>query len=224
MLRDAAPRTASAIRAALLQRRRRRPARPHRASRRRAPRISSRSPARPRSASGPFMQVYGTDYPTPDGTGIRDYIHVSDLVAAHRLALARLRAGGGNLVANCGYGHGCSVLEVIDSVRRVHGSGLRGAHGAAPAGRRRRRDRQFRRWRAASSTGSRTTTISTRSSPTRSPGRSCSAARTSSGGRRKAEALPQRPDQGREAGALVLPGSRHGAAAARIAPCAMKRG
>ena len=69
----------------------------------------------------PFMQVYGTDYPTPDGTGIRDYIHVSDLVAAHRLALARLRAGGGNLVANCGYGHGYSVLELIDSVRRVHG-------------------------------------------------------------------------------------------------------
>ena len=67
----------------------------------------------------PFMQVYGTDYPTADGTGIRDFIHVSDLVAAHRLALARLRAGGDNLVANCGYGHGYSVLELIDSVRRV---------------------------------------------------------------------------------------------------------
>ncbi|HMM63656.1 MAG TPA: UDP-glucose 4-epimerase GalE, partial [Mesorhizobium sp.] len=52
------------------------------------------------------MQVYGADYPTPDGTCVRDYIHVSDLVAAHRLALRRLRAGGGNLVANCGYGHG----------------------------------------------------------------------------------------------------------------------
>ena len=70
----------------------------------------------------PFMEVYGTDYPTPDGTGIRDYIHVTDLVAAHRLALARLRAGGGNLVANCGYGHGSSVLELIDSVKRVHGA------------------------------------------------------------------------------------------------------
>ena len=69
----------------------------------------------------PFMQVYGTDYATPDGTCIRDYIHVSDLVAAHRLALERLRAGGGSFVANCGYGHGYSVLEVIDSVRRVHG-------------------------------------------------------------------------------------------------------
>jgi UDP-glucose 4-epimerase len=65
------------------------------------------------------MQVYGTDYPTTDGTGIRDFIHVSDLVAAHRLALSRLRGGGDNLVANCGYGHGYSVLELIDSVRRV---------------------------------------------------------------------------------------------------------
>ncbi|MCV3240696.1 UDP-glucose 4-epimerase GalE [Mesorhizobium sp. ZC-5] len=70
----------------------------------------------------PWMQVYGTDYPTPDGTCIRDYIHVSDLVAAHRLALARLRAGGDSLTANCGYSHGYSVLEVIDSVRRVHGA------------------------------------------------------------------------------------------------------
>ena len=69
----------------------------------------------------PFMQVFGSDYDTPDGTCIRDYIHVSDLAAAHRLALVRLRQGGGNLVANCGYGHGYSVLEVIDSVRRMHG-------------------------------------------------------------------------------------------------------
>ncbi|WP_274630104.1 UDP-glucose 4-epimerase GalE [Arvimicrobium flavum] len=70
------------------------------------------------------MQVYGTDYPTPDGTCVRDYIHVSDLVAAHRLALQRLREGGGSLVANCGYSHGYSVLDVIESVRRVHGSDL----------------------------------------------------------------------------------------------------
>ncbi|MBN9251916.1 MAG: UDP-glucose 4-epimerase GalE [Mesorhizobium sp. 61-13] len=69
----------------------------------------------------PFMQVFGTDYATPDGTCIRDYIHVSDLVAAHRLALQRLRIGGENLVANCGYGHGYSVLQVIESVRRVFG-------------------------------------------------------------------------------------------------------
>ncbi|TJV38622.1 MAG: UDP-glucose 4-epimerase GalE [Mesorhizobium sp.] len=69
----------------------------------------------------PFMQVFGTDYPTPDGTCMRDYIHVSDLAAAHRLALQRLRAGGKSLVANCGYSHGYSVLEVIDSVRRAFG-------------------------------------------------------------------------------------------------------
>jgi UDP-glucose 4-epimerase len=67
------------------------------------------------------MRVFGSDYPTPDGTCLRDYIHVSDLVAAHRLALQRLRAGGDSLLANCGYGHGYSVLEVIDAVRRVHG-------------------------------------------------------------------------------------------------------
>jgi UDP-glucose 4-epimerase len=70
------------------------------------------------------LQVFGTDYPTPDGTCVRDYIHVSDLAAAHRLALERLRDGGGSLIANCGYGHGYSVLEVVDSVRRVHGGEL----------------------------------------------------------------------------------------------------
>ena len=70
----------------------------------------------------PCMQVFGTDYDTRDGTCIRDYIHVSDLVRAHHLALQRLRAGGASLVANCGYGRGFSVLEVIDSVKRVHGA------------------------------------------------------------------------------------------------------
>ena len=65
--------------------------------------------------------VYGTDYPTPDGTCIRDYIHVTDLVDAHGAALAHLRAGGGNLIANCGYGRGYSVLEVIDTVKAVSG-------------------------------------------------------------------------------------------------------
>ena len=69
----------------------------------------------------PFMQVFGTDYETPDGTCVRDYIHVSDLVAAHRLALQRLRAGGDSMVANCGYSHGYSVLEVIEAVRRAFG-------------------------------------------------------------------------------------------------------
>ena len=68
-----------------------------------------------------FMEVFGTDYPTPDGTCVRDYIHVSDLAEAHYLALQRFRAGGGSIVANCGYGRGYSVLEVIDAVKRVVG-------------------------------------------------------------------------------------------------------
>lgn len=67
------------------------------------------------------LKVFGTDYPTPDGTCVRDYIHVSDLADAHLLALRRLRNGGGNLVANCGYNHGYSVLEVLDAVKRVSG-------------------------------------------------------------------------------------------------------
>lgn len=72
----------------------------------------------------PFMQIFGNDYPTPDGTCVRDYIHVSDLAAAHRLALQRLRVGGRSLVANCGYGHGYSVLEVMDAVKRVYGGAI----------------------------------------------------------------------------------------------------
>jgi UDP-glucose 4-epimerase len=80
------------------------------------------------------MQVYGTDYPTPDGTCVRDYIHVSDLVAAHHLALQRLRDGGDSLVANCGYSHGYSVLEVIDSVRRVYGAEFEVTVGGRRAG------------------------------------------------------------------------------------------
>lgn len=70
----------------------------------------------------PYMEIYGHDFPTPDGTCVRDYIHVSDLVAAHRLALDRLRTGASNLTANCGYGRGYSVREVIESVERVHGA------------------------------------------------------------------------------------------------------
>ncbi len=65
------------------------------------------------------MDVYGTDYPTPDGTCVRDYIQVSDLIEAHLLALAHLRRGGESLVLNCGYGHGHSVREVIDVVKDV---------------------------------------------------------------------------------------------------------
>ena len=73
----------------------------------------------------PKVEVFGTDYPTPDGTGIRDYIHVSDLARAHSDALRHLRAGGASLTLNCGYGHGFSVLEVIDAVKRVSGADFR---------------------------------------------------------------------------------------------------
>jgi UDP-glucose 4-epimerase len=66
------------------------------------------------------VDVFGTDYPTPDGTCIRDYVHVSDLAHAHVLALERLIAEPGrNLVMNCGYGKGLSVLEVLDAVDRI---------------------------------------------------------------------------------------------------------
>jgi UDP-glucose 4-epimerase len=67
------------------------------------------------------IDVFGTDYPTPDGTGVRDYIHVSDLAAAHSAALAYLRGGGESATFNCGYGRGASVMEVIASVKRVSG-------------------------------------------------------------------------------------------------------
>jgi len=69
----------------------------------------------------PRMQVFGTDYPTPDGTCVRDYIHVADLVRAHGDALRYLRGGGASTTLNCGYGRGFSVLEVIDTVKRVSG-------------------------------------------------------------------------------------------------------
>ena len=73
----------------------------------------------------PKMEVYGTDYPTPDGTCIRDYIHVTDLIGAHCDALAYLRGGGGSVTLNCGYGSGFSVLEVIETVRKVAGVDFR---------------------------------------------------------------------------------------------------
>jgi hypothetical protein len=70
----------------------------------------------------PYLEVFGTDYPTPDGTCVRDYIHVSDLTRAHLAALEHLRAGGESQVLNCGYGTGFSGLEVIAAVKRVSGS------------------------------------------------------------------------------------------------------
>jgi len=65
------------------------------------------------------IDIFGTDYPTQDGTCVRDYIHVSDLARAHSAALAYLRRGGASATFNCGYGHGSSVFEVIESVRRT---------------------------------------------------------------------------------------------------------
>jgi len=70
------------------------------------------------------IQLYGSDYPTPDGTCIRDYIHVSDLIGAHMAALAHLQAGGKSMLANCGYGHGASVRDVLDVVATVAGKEL----------------------------------------------------------------------------------------------------
>ena len=70
------------------------------------------------------VSIFGTDYPTPDGTGVRDYIHVDDLADAHIRALEYLRAGGDSATLNCGYGHGYSVREVLDTVSRVNGSPL----------------------------------------------------------------------------------------------------
>jgi len=72
----------------------------------------------------PGIVVYGTDYDTPDGTGVRDYIHVDDLALAHLDALDYLRADGASTVVNVGYGHGFSVREVLASVERVAGMKL----------------------------------------------------------------------------------------------------
>ena len=71
------------------------------------------------------IHIFGTDYPTPDGTGVRDFIHVEDLAAAHVLALEYLRNGGDSTTLNCGYGHGYSVREMIAAVERANGAPLR---------------------------------------------------------------------------------------------------
>ena len=70
------------------------------------------------------LTIFGTDYDTPDGTGVRDYIHVEDLAGAHLDALQWLRSGGASQVLNCGYGHGYSVREVIQAVERITGESL----------------------------------------------------------------------------------------------------
>ena len=80
------------------------------------------------------IEVYGTDYPTPDGSCIRDFIHVSDLAQAHRAALSYLRDGGASATLNCGYGRGYSVLETIAAVRRVAGRNFAVQHAARRPG------------------------------------------------------------------------------------------
>jgi len=72
----------------------------------------------------PHLDIFGTDYPTVDGTGVRDYIHVADLAAAHLLALDALRAGAPSATYNCGYGRGLSVRDVVSGVERVIGRNL----------------------------------------------------------------------------------------------------
>jgi len=67
------------------------------------------------------LQIFGTDYPTPDGTCIRDYVHVDDLSAAHVLAFNYLAEGGASEIVNCGYGHGFSVREVVEAAKHVTG-------------------------------------------------------------------------------------------------------
>jgi UDP-glucose 4-epimerase len=73
----------------------------------------------------PGVRIFGSDYPTPDGTGVRDYIHVEDLADAHLRAVDYLRGGGDSTTLNCGYGHGYSVREVLRMVEQVHGRPLR---------------------------------------------------------------------------------------------------
>jgi UDP-glucose 4-epimerase len=80
------------------------------------------------------LSIFGTDYPTPDGTGIRDYIHVEDLASAHISALNYLRQGGESTTLNCGYGHGYSVREVVDAVNRVHGQPIKAVEQPRRAG------------------------------------------------------------------------------------------
>ena len=88
--------------------------------------LQTRTPA---LGKRPGVEIFGTDYPTLDGTGVRDFIHVSDLARAHLAALAYLREGGKSLIANCGYGHGFSVLRVLEAVERVGGTKLNVSNG-----------------------------------------------------------------------------------------------
>ena len=89
------------------------------------------------------MEVFGTDYNTPDGTCLRDYIHVSDLIAAHMDALTYLRKGGESGIFNCGYGRGYSVLDVIKAVEKANGGPINHVLGPRRPG----DIRSHRRWR-----------------------------------------------------------------------------
>jgi UDP-glucose 4-epimerase len=80
------------------------------------------------------MDIFGTDYPTPDGTCVRDYIHVTDLIEAHKLLLEHLRGGGDSTTLNCAYGQGYSVRQVIDTVKSVSGVDFRVDEGPRRAG------------------------------------------------------------------------------------------
>jgi UDP-glucose 4-epimerase len=80
------------------------------------------------------VYIFGTDYPTPDGTGLRDYIHVEDLARAHLDALTYLRNGGISTTLNCGYGHGYSVRDVLAAVAKAHGEPLTTEEGPRRAG------------------------------------------------------------------------------------------
>ena len=82
----------------------------------------------------PKMDIFGTDYPTPDGTCIRDYIHVTDLIEAHKLLLDHLRGGGESTTLNCAYGQGYSVRQVVDTVKSVSGVDFRVDEGPRRAG------------------------------------------------------------------------------------------
>ena len=113
------------------------------------------------------MQVFGTDYPTPDGTCLRDYIHVTDLTRAHLAALRYLRAGGESDIFNCGYGRGFSVLEVIDAVKRAAGRDFEVRHERTTAGRSRQGRGRVRAYPQGPGDGCPSTTRSTPSCATR---------------------------------------------------------
>jgi len=82
----------------------------------------------------PELNIFGTDYPTPDGTGVRDFVHVEDLIAAHLLALEALRADAAPAIYNCGYGQGFSVRQVVGAIERLTGTPLPVREAARRAG------------------------------------------------------------------------------------------